>query len=193
MYKHNSQETELTLVHAPSFRGDWCRVRSGVVPPPPLGPAGHQQTSAKITAAWCLSSSVAVWFLASSLTASRANPWGGGGRQLWQDQQLRRTQTQTPSLQQAGPASGRQVLTMAQRCPVLSVLVVRTLCYILVLYKWWSMCRTSAPPRDHLMSWVMTVGPDIPEVVRKSFYPSNFTGDVWNRGWCCKKSHFTAV
>lgn len=64
MYKHNSQETELTLVHAPSFRVDWCRVRSGVVPdcppPPLLGPAGHQQTSAKITAAWCLSSSAAV-------------------------------------------------------------------------------------------------------------------------------------
>lgn len=87
-----------------------------------------------------------------------------GGRRLWQDQQLRTARTQA----EAGPASGRHVLTMSQRCPVLSVLVVRTLCYILVLYKWWSTCRASTPPQDHLMSRASTDGRNIPEVVRRS-------------------------
>lgn len=64
--------------------------------------------------------------------------------------------------------SGCRLLTMARRCPVLSVLVVHTLCYILVRYKWWSICRTSTPLRDHLMSRALTVGRNIPEVVRKT-------------------------
>lgn len=52
-------------------------VWSGLVPadwssPLLLGPAGHQQTSAKITAARCFPSSLDVWFSASSQTSSWA-------------------------------------------------------------------------------------------------------------------------
>ncbi len=83
--------------------GYWCGVWSGLVPadwlwsPLLLGPAGVQQTSAKITAAQCLPSSPAVWFLASLLDFQLSSREGGtqqeAARGPWQDQQLRTTQT----------------------------------------------------------------------------------------------------
>lgn len=149
-------------------------VWSGLVPadwssPLLLCPAGHQQTSAKITAARCFPSSLDVWFSASSQTSSWALwRWRGFHSERRPAALTGPAAENSPDTTEAGPASGRHVLTMSQRCPVLSVLVVRTLCYILVLYKWWSTCRASTPPQDHLMSRASTDGRNIPEVVRRS-------------------------
>lgn len=171
IYKPNFQQTGLL----------WRPVWSGLVPPP----ARPCRTSADLSLdhSGSVFTSISGRLIPCVLLGSQ--PSSRGRRTARQDRQLRTTPTQTFS-----PAAGpgwtglwTSELTTAQRCPVPSVLVVHTLCYILVLYKWWSLCGASTPPQDHLMSGASTVGRNIPEVLRKTFRPPNFSRDVWE--WRC--------